>query len=218
MRVRMTTVYRDWIDGLRDHVARARIQVRVDRLVHGNPGAHRVLREGVSELKIDVGPGYRVYFTERGGELIILLAGGDKATQRRDIEHASSLPGTCPSRQSSTTMPRTTRTNTTRSSTKARPAGRTRTVAYDVAKQLRTPKEMAAYLEAWLVEAPDDAVGIARALGDIARAVGMSKVARQSGLSRESLYKALSEDGNPSLDTILRVARAVGVRFHASAA
>jgi len=65
MRVRMTTVYRDWIDGLRDHVARARIQVRVDRLVHGNPGAHRVLREGVSELKIDVGPGYRVYFTER---------------------------------------------------------------------------------------------------------------------------------------------------------
>jgi probable addiction module antidote protein len=77
---------------------------------------------------------------------------------------------------------------------------------------------MAAYLEAWLVEAPDDAVGIARALGDIARAVGMSKVARQSGLSRESLYKALSEDGNPSLDTILRVARAVGVRFHASAA
>ncbi len=56
MRVRMTTVYRDWIDGLRDHGARARFQVRVDRLVHGNPGAHRVLSEGVSELKIDVGP------------------------------------------------------------------------------------------------------------------------------------------------------------------
>ena len=115
-------------------------------------------------------------------------------------------------------MPRTTRTNKTRSSAKPRPARRTRTVAYDVAKQLRTPKEMAAYLEAWLVEAPDDAVGIARALGDIARAVGMSKVAKESGLSRESLYKALSADGNPSLDTILRVARAVGVRFHASAA
>lgn len=77
---------------------------------------------------------------------------------------------------------------------------------------------MAAYLEAWLVEAPDDATGIARALGDIARAVGMSKVAKQSGLSRESLYKALSSDGNPSFDTILRVARAVGVRFHSVAA
>jgi probable addiction module antidote protein len=118
-------------------------------------------------------------------------------------------------------MPRTTRaTIAHRSSAKApsRTASRTRTVAYDVAKQLRTPKEMAAYLEAWLVEAPDDAVGIARALGDIARAVGMSKVARQSGLSRESLYKSLSANGNPSLDTVLRVARAVGVRFHASAA
>ncbi len=68
----------------------------MDRPVHGNPGAHRVLREGVSELKIDVGPGYRVYFTERGGELIILLAGGDKATQRRDIEHAIELARNLP--------------------------------------------------------------------------------------------------------------------------
>ncbi len=91
MRVRMTTVYRDWINGLRDHMARARIQVRVDRLVHGNPGSHRVLRDGVSELKIDVGPGYRVYFTVRDGELIILLAGGDKTTQRSDIERAIEL-------------------------------------------------------------------------------------------------------------------------------
>ena len=91
MRVRMTTVYRDWINGLRDHVVRARIQVRVDRLVHGYPGSHRALRECVSELKIDVGPGYRVYFTERDGALIILLAGGDKSTQRRDIERAIEL-------------------------------------------------------------------------------------------------------------------------------
>ena len=74
----------------------ARIQVRVDRLVHGNPGAHRALREGVSELKIDVGSGYRVYFTERGGELIILLAGGDKSTQRRDIERAIELTRNLP--------------------------------------------------------------------------------------------------------------------------
>jgi probable addiction module antidote protein len=67
-------------------------------------------------------------------------------------------------------------------------------------------------------ERAGDVDGISRALGDIARVVGMSKVAKQSGLSRESLYKALSEDGNPSLDTILRVAHAVGVQFHASAA
>ena len=97
-------------------------------------------------------------------------------------------------------------------------SGRIKTVAYDVADQLRTPAEMAAYLDAWLEEAPDDAQGIARALGDLARAKGMSAVARESGLSRESLYKALSETGNPSLATVLKVARALGLRLHAAAA
>ena len=95
---------------------------------------------------------------------------------------------------------------------------RTKTVRYDLAQQLRTPEEMAAYLDAWLVEAPDDAAGIARALGDIARAKGMTQVARDAGLSRESLYKALSENGNPSFATVLKVARALGLRLHAEAA
>ncbi|MFN8836990.1 MAG: addiction module antidote protein [Betaproteobacteria bacterium] len=90
--------------------------------------------------------------------------------------------------------------------------------AYDVAEHLRTPEEMAAYLDAWLDEAPDDVSGIARALGDIARAKGMSQVAKDAGLSRESLYRALSQDGNPSFATILKVARALGVRLHAQAA
>ena len=95
---------------------------------------------------------------------------------------------------------------------------KTKTVPYDVAQQLRTPEEMAAYLDAWLAEAPDDVAGITRALGDIARAKGMSQVARDAGLSRESLYKALSENGNPSFATVLKVARAPGVRLHAEAA
>ena len=97
-------------------------------------------------------------------------------------------------------------------------AAKTKTVPYDVAEQLRTPEEMAEYLDAWLTEAPDDASGIARALGDIARAKGMSQVARDAGLSRESLYKALSETGNPSFATVLKVAHALGVRLHAEAA
>ncbi len=100
----------------------------------------------------------------------------------------------------------------------ARIRTRTRTVPYDVAEQLRTPAEMAAYLDAWLAEAPDDAAGIARALGDIARAKGMSQVARDAGLSRESLYKALSEHGNPSFATVLKVARALGVKLSAHVA
>ena len=84
----MTEVYRDWIDSLKDRAGRARIQVRVDRLAHGNPGQHRNLAGGVAELKIDFGPGYRVYYTERGGELIILIAGGDKSTQQQDMKTA----------------------------------------------------------------------------------------------------------------------------------
>lgn len=94
---------------------------------------------------------------------------------------------------------------------------KTKTIPYDVAEQLRTPREMAAYLDAWLSDAPEDAAGIARALGDIARAKGMTEIARKTGLSRESLYKSLSDDGNPSLDTVLRVARALGLRLHAAA-
>ena len=90
--------------------------------------------------------------------------------------------------------------------------------SYDVAEHLRTPEEMAAYLDAWLEEASDDVSGIARALGDIARARGMSQVAKDAGLSRESLYRALSQDGNPSFATILKVAKALGVRLHVQAA
>ena len=91
MRVSMTEVYRDWINDLKDRAGRARIQVRVDRLSHGNPGQHRNLTHGVSELKIDAGPGYRVYYTEQNGELIILPAGGDKSTQQQDIKTATAL-------------------------------------------------------------------------------------------------------------------------------
>ena len=91
MRVQMTEVYRDWINSLKDRAGRARVQVRVDRLVHGNPGQHRVLTDGVCELKVDFGPGYRVYYTERAGVLIVLLAGGDKASQQQDIKTAISL-------------------------------------------------------------------------------------------------------------------------------
>jgi probable addiction module antidote protein len=114
-------------------------------------------------------------------------------------------------------MVKTTEKSTTPKA-KSKAKAKTKTVAYDVAEQLRTPEEMAAYLDAWFAEAPDDAAGIARALGDIARARGMTQVARDAGLSRESLYKALSEDGNPSFATVLKVARALGVRLHAQVA
>jgi probable addiction module antidote protein len=95
---------------------------------------------------------------------------------------------------------------------------KTKTSRYDVAEHLRTPKEMAAYFEACLDEADGDASFIAKALGDIARAKGMTQVARSAGLSRESLYKALSGDRSPSFDTILKVVAALGLKLHAEAA
>jgi putative addiction module killer protein len=89
--VRQTEVYADWFARLRDRQARARINVRIRRLSLGNPGDVRPVGEGVSELRVDYGPGYRVYFVQRGASLVILLAGGDKRTQERDIELALEL-------------------------------------------------------------------------------------------------------------------------------
>ena len=91
MRVEETEEYRDWIDGLKDQAGRARVLMRVDRLIHGNPGVHRNLTEGVSELKVDVGPGYRVHYSQRGDRLLLLIAGGDKSTQAEDIAKALEL-------------------------------------------------------------------------------------------------------------------------------
>ena len=91
MRVEKTDEYRDWIDELKDRFGRARILVRVDRLIDGNPGQHRDLTDGVSELKIDFGSGYRVYYTQRGDRLLLLLVGGNKSTQQKDIATAIRL-------------------------------------------------------------------------------------------------------------------------------
>ena len=95
---------------------------------------------------------------------------------------------------------------------------KTTTTRYDVAEHLCTPEEMAAYLEACMEEAQGDAAFVAKALGNITRAQGMSQVARDAGLSRESLYKALSGDRNPSFETILKVVDALGLRLHAEPA
>jgi len=91
MRVEQTDQFRRWLDRLTDKDGRARVLVRIDRLVHGNPGSHRNLTEGVAELRIDFGPGYRVYYSLQGNTLLLLLAGGDKSSQERDIAVALSL-------------------------------------------------------------------------------------------------------------------------------
>jgi putative addiction module killer protein len=89
--IRQTEVYSQWFGSLRDRQARARIDARIRRLSLGNPGDVKPVGEGVSELRIDYGPGYRVYFVQRGQTLVVLLAGGDKHTQDRDIKTALEL-------------------------------------------------------------------------------------------------------------------------------
>jgi putative addiction module killer protein len=91
--IRRTDIFAAWLNGLRDRAGAARVEIRIKRLAVGNPGQMRNLKGGVSEMKIDFGPGYRVYFTERNGELVILLCGGDKKSQEADIAHAASMVG-----------------------------------------------------------------------------------------------------------------------------
>ena len=91
LELRKTDVFARWLDGLRDVRARARIQARIERLAFGNPGDVRPVGEGVSEMRIDYGPGYRVYFKQIGQTIVVLLAGGDKSTQSRDIRTALQL-------------------------------------------------------------------------------------------------------------------------------
>jgi putative addiction module killer protein len=91
MEIRKTGVYAKWLDGLRDIRARARVLARVERLAMGHPGDVKSVGEGVSELRINYGPGYRVYYKRQGHELVILLAGGDKNSQSRDIKTALRL-------------------------------------------------------------------------------------------------------------------------------
>ena len=89
--IRKTELFAKWLDNLRDLKAKARVLVRIERLASGNAGDVKPVGEGVSEMRIDYGPGYRVYFIQRGSELIILLAGGDKSSQSRDVKASMRL-------------------------------------------------------------------------------------------------------------------------------
>jgi len=91
LRLKETETYGRWIDGLKDKAAQIRIVARTKRLLTGNAGDYKKLSGGISEFRIDSGPGYRVYYTQRGSEIILLLAGGDKRTQGRDIKTAQRL-------------------------------------------------------------------------------------------------------------------------------
>lgn len=158
------------------------------RLALGNPGDVKPVGEGVSELRIHYGPGYRVYYLQRGSLLIVLLCGGDKSAQAKDIAFFGSEAGEGGIKLTIETRP------------------------FDPAAYLDSPEAMLAYLEGAFADG--DAGEIADALGVVARARGMSQLADETGLTRQALYKTLSSDGNPEFATVLKVIRALGFRLH----
>jgi len=91
MKIKQTETFEKWMDGLRDRQAQLRVSARILRLAEGNPGDSKALSGGIVEMKIDYGPGYRVYYTQKGSEIVLLLVGGDKRTQSTDIETAKRL-------------------------------------------------------------------------------------------------------------------------------
>jgi probable addiction module antidote protein/putative addiction module killer protein len=195
--IEKTAEFQEWITGLTDKMVKARIAVRIDRLQQGNPGDVAPVGESVSELRLHFGSGWRIYFTERDGRIIVLLAGGMKSTQKHDIKLALELA---------------------RNLWELTIMDKTITTPYDTAEYLKSEEDIALYFDACLEEAGNDAAFIAKALGTIARARGMTQLAKDTGLGREGLYKALSGDGNPSFDTILKVVHALGLRLHADRA
>jgi probable addiction module antidote protein/putative addiction module killer protein len=168
------------------------MDIRIRHLSLGNVGDIHPVGEGVSELRIHYGPGYRIYLKQQGDVLVILLAGGDKSSQDQDIRLAKDL---------ARNLLEISMTKTT-------------TTIWDPASHLSTEDDVVAYLEAALQDG--DPQLVAAALGDIARAKGLSQIAREAGLGRESLYKSLSSSGNPELATVLKVISALGLQLHVS--
>ena len=194
LEVRQTSTYAAWFAGLRDRVAKARIDIRIRKPSLGNPGDVKPVGDGISELRIDHGPPYRVYFVHHCTLFIVLLAGATSHPRRATSARPRNLPANC------------------RSLTMAK----TKTTTWDPAEHLETDEDVAAYLEAAFEEG--DPALVAAALGDIARAKGMTQLARETGLGRESLYKALSPSGNPEFATIMKVISALGLKLHAAPA
>ena len=185
--VRQTAEFSDWLRRLKDAQAAARIVARIRRMEMENPGDTRSVGRGVMEMRIAYGPGYRVYYVHRGATIVILLCGGDKRTQRRDIRRAQELAET---QWMAKTAPKTTR--------------------FDAASYLDSEARQVAYIAAALETG--DADFVRDALGIVARARGMGTIAKTAGLNRESLYKALGEAGNPALGTVMRVLNAMASR------
>ncbi len=187
--------FRKWLESLRTPRNRSRLQVRLERLALGNAGDAAPLGSGVYELQIDYGAGYLIYFKRVSPLFIVLLYAGNSEGQSSHVKQALRIAKGWP-------VP------------KAAKSGRKEIfTAYDAADYLANKEDMAAYLEAALEDGEDNAVLMARALCVLARAHGMVQLTEETGLSRDGLHKALSDQGNAGLGTILKVTKALGLKL-----
>ena len=189
--VRQTVVFERWLRDLRNIQAKARINARIRRVSLGLIGDVKPVGDGVVELRIDYGPGYRLYFTRRGEAVLLLLVGGDKGGQDRDIRRAKQMAMELDWMGIATTR-------------------------WDVTEHLDSEEAIAAYLDAVFEDGAPEL--IKAAIGDLACARGMTEIARKAGITRAGLYKALADTGNPSFTTIASVMKALGVRLSVTTA
>ena len=178
-----------WLAALKDKIGRARIIHRIRSAEHGNFGDCDSVGEGVFELRVHVGPGYRAYFTRRAEVVYLLPMGGDKSRQKRDIKRAIEMA-------------------------QALDKAMAKFARFDAADYLDDEETIAEYITAALEE-PDPDVFLT-AVRDVARARGMAQLAKDSGLGRESLDKALRPGAKPRYDTMLKLLHALGIKLSAS--
>ena len=207
--VQRTAEFSEWLDALTDSKARAAVITRLGRLALGNAGDVKPVGSGVSEMRIDIGPGYRAYYMRVDRQVLLMLGGGDKASQAQDIGRALKMAAAL--RAPANSGKRKTENEKMSRTLNAKVAKRLGIRRFDASEYLHGEADISAYLEAVLAE--DDPRLLAAALGDVARARGMTQLARETGLSREALYRALSTDGNPELVTVTKVLRALGLRL-----
>lgn len=190
--------FKGWLAKLKDRQAIARINARIRRVAEsGNFGDAKSARDGVSEMRIDYGPGYRIYFVQRGP----VIVDSDPAGRWRQADPGRRYQARdrdCEGLEGLNMAEKFTR--------------------WDAADYIESEEDMALYLDACLDEDPGDGSLVRAALNDIARACGMSQLARDTGLTREGLYKALSATGNPEFSTMLKVIKALKIKLHAAPA
>lgn len=198
--VRKTSVFERWLAGLRDGRVRARIQARIDRLALGNADDVKPVGKGISELRINYGPAIESISCSVAGTSLFYLLAETNVPKHEILQRCVISQGF---------------SKEIIMATKAKTKQRIKTTRWDTADYLKSDEDIAYYLEA-VFEDGNPAL-IAHALGVVARLKGMRHVAAASGLGRESLYKALSADGNPEFATVLKVIQALGLKLKVAA-